>query len=78
MPKTIIRINPYCNLLYLINGRAKTNGYTRVALAIMIGRTEPTIINRMQHPERFTVEELTRIGIGLHIPIEEIRACIHY
>jgi hypothetical protein len=79
MPRTLFDKRPrYSKLLDLINGRAKTDGITRVMLAEMIGHTEPTMIARMQHPENFTLDELARIGRGLHIPIEELRQAIQY
>lgn len=79
MPKTVFDKKPrFGRLLDLINGRAKTDSVTRIDLSNMIGRTEPTIIARMKHPENFTLGELTRIGRGLNIPIEDLRAAIHY
>lgn len=47
-----------------------------VLAAIVSARTEAT--RRFKDPGTLTLDELTALGCGLHIPIEELRAAIRY
>jgi hypothetical protein len=62
----------------LIYGNAAVNNKSTVDLSVIIGCTPPTMYARLKHPENFTLNELSKIGLALHIPIEELRQCITY
>ena len=44
----------------------------------MSGFSIRTLQKRKKDPSKFTVEELRKLGRGLHIPIEEMRAALRY
>ena len=79
MPRTIFEKKRKCEkLLTLIVGTAKVNGKLNPEIAKMAGVGEATIYARYRNPENFTLDEITKIGRGLNIPIEELRQCITY
>ena len=47
-------------------------------VAGMAGFSIRTLQKRKKDPSKFTVEELRKLGRGLHIPIEEMRAALRY
>lgn len=79
MPKTVFDKKPkYSKLTTLLRGTAITEGKTYEDIAVMLSCNKNTIAARFKHPENFTIDELTRIGRGLNIPIEELRQAIQY
>jgi|GEM_PF-2402274 len=62
----------------LIIGTVKVTNRERRELAKMMGCSESTVWRRLSEPGTLTVDELTALGRGLHIPIEELRAAIRY
>ena len=80
MPKTVFDKpkSKYEKLLILIQGTAKVKGKSNPEIASMAGLAESTIYTRFRKPETFSLDELSRIGRGLNIPIEELRQCIKY
>lgn len=79
MPKTVFdKPRKYDKLLSLLRGTALTNCKTYIDLGKMIGCNQNTMVSRFKHPEKFTLDELTHMGRGLNIPIEELRQSITY
>ena len=79
MPKTVFEKKPkHDKLMTLILGTAKVNGKRNPEIAKMAGVGEATIYARFKTPGNFTLDELTGIGRGLNIPIEELRQAITY
>jgi len=79
MPRTIFdKRNKYGKMLSLLRGTALTNGKNYEDIGNMIGCSSKTVTSRFKRPETITLDELTRIGRGLNIPIDEVRQCIHY
>ena len=64
--------------LVLISGTVKTNETDRASLAKIMGCSEPTVTRRFKDPGSLTLDELTALGRGLHIPIDDLRAAIRY
>ena len=79
MPKTKFdKPRKYDKLAALFRGTAITNDKTYADIGNMINCHQNTVVARFKHPEKFTLEEVTRIGRGLNIPIEELRQSIQY
>ena len=79
MSKTVFdKHSKYDKLIALIRGTAITKDKTYTDIGNMIGRNQNTVTSRIKNPETFTIEEISRIGRGLNIPIEELRQCIRY
>ena len=79
MPHTVFdQKKKFNKLMSLLRGTADVNGKNFTDLGNMVGVTSKTITERFKHPENITLDELTRIGRGLNIPIEELRQCIMY
>jgi len=79
MPRTVFdQKRKYDKLVGVLRGNAITSNKTYADIGKMVGRSEQTIVARFKSPESFTLDELTRIGRGLNIPIEEFRQCIMY
>lgn len=80
MPRTVFdqQKRKYDRLLTLLRGAATVNDKNFTDLGNMVGCCSKTITERFKRPEEFTIGELTRIGRGLNIPIEDIRQSIQY
>ncbi|NLH02502.1 MAG: hypothetical protein GX488_11640 [Clostridiales bacterium] len=80
MPRTVFdaQKHKYDKLLALILGTATVAEKTYEDIGGMIGCTKNTITARFKHPENLTLGELTRIGRGLNIPIDDLRQSIQY
>lgn len=46
------------------------------ALASVLGVSRSTALNRIKHPEDLTVDELRRISLRGHVPVDELRAAL--
>ena len=79
MPRTVFdRKNPYDKLVSLVRGTAITADKSYADLGRMAGCSNQTIAHRLHDPSKMTLGELTSIGRGLNIPIEDLRAAIQY
>ena len=79
MPKTVFeKPRKYDKLIALFRGTAITKDKTFEDIGAMINCHPNTVTARFKHPEKFTLDEVTRIGRGLNIPIEELRQSIQY
>ena len=80
MPRTKLQTRqpPHAQLGQLIAGAAFMRRMSIADLAAAIGRSENTARTRLKNPGDLTVSELTRLGLTLGIPIEELRAAIRY
>lgn len=79
MPRTKMDKKPkHYELRVLLSGTVTTTERTRPELEKMIGRSGPTVTKKLKDPGLLTLDELTALGRGLHIPIDELRAAIRY
>lgn len=79
MPKTKLqRDPPHQAMRILLEGWRKTSGKERPELAKIMRCSCPTVTQRFKNPGNLTLDELTALGRGLHIPIEDLRAAIKY
>ena len=80
MPRTKfgMRQPPHAEVGQLIIGAAFMRKATMDDLGTAIGKTSKTARARMQNPGELTLDELTKLGRKLAIPIEELRAAIRY
>lgn len=80
MPRTKLQTRqpPHAQLGQLIAGAAFMRQMNTEQLAAAIGRSENTVRARLRSLGELTVSELTRLGRKLGIPIDELRAAIHY
>lgn len=79
MPKTKLqRDPPHRAMRILLEGWRQTSGKERPELARMMGCSMQTVSRRFKNPGDLTLDELTALGRGLHIPIEDLRAAIRY
>lgn len=62
----------------LISGTAAVHGYGVAKLAGILGTSENTARARIRNPGSLTVDEMTKLGRGLGIPIERLRDAIQY
>ena len=62
----------------MIDAAAVANNQKNEDLARIIGRGTATMTRRLEDPGSLTLDELTALGRGLHIPIEDLRAAIRY
>lgn len=46
------------------------------ALAVVLGCSRGTALARIKAPETLTVEELRRISLRGHVPVDELRAAL--
>ena len=65
-------------LVKLIWGAAAAENAGHGKMADIAGFSIRTLQERKKDPSKFTVEELRKLGRGLHIPIEEMRAALRY
>ncbi len=79
MPRTKLDKKPkHYDLQVLLRGTVDTNERTRPELAKMMQCSNPTVTKKLKDPGLLTLNELTALGRGLHIPIDELRAAIRY
>lgn len=79
MPRTKPLVKPrHQELRVLLSGTVKVSGKERSDLAKMMGCSNPTVTRRFKDPGSMTLDELTALGRGLHIPIDDLRAAIRY
>jgi len=80
MPKTNLckREVPHAQLARLIIGFLGLRHNPAADVAAILGCSENTARSRLKNPGEMTVSELTSLGRGLHIPIEDLRASIRY
>lgn len=63
---------PFARMTRLLRGY----GFTGPTLAQILGCTAPTARDRIQHPERLTLEDLDNIRRRGHVPLEEIKEAL--
>jgi hypothetical protein len=82
MPRTKFDPNngKYRELGVLINGAAAVDGKNWAVVGGVMGYTDwATIRKYLQHPEKLSLETLSRLGRNLGIPIDQLRlAAIRY
>ena len=80
MPRTNLcrRTVPFEDLGRLLAGAAWARKIGMEAIGATIGKNRNTASARMRDPGSLTLAELTRLGRKLEIPIDELRAAIHY
>lgn len=79
MPRTKLDRKPrHYELQVLLRGTVDTNERSRPELAKMMGCSNSTVTNKFKNPGSMTLDQLTALGRGLHIPIDELRAAIRY
>ncbi len=76
MPKLRSKPNPYEKLQILLMGKMQLLEMDQATLAAKVGCCDKTVGARLKHPERFTLDELTRYRRALDIPTDELRAAI--
>lgn len=62
----------------LIAGTVALRGYGAAKVAAILGTSENTARARIKNPGSLTVDEMTKLGRGLGIPIEKLRDAIQY
>lgn len=65
-------------LVKLLWGAAALDSVGWDKMAEMAGMSRRTLQARKKDPSKFTVEQLRKLGRGLHIPVEELRAALRY
>jgi len=60
---------PYAKMRRLLKGY----DFTGPSLAAILGCTAPTARDRIQHPEKLTLEDLDKLRRYGHVPLEEIK-----
>lgn len=79
MPKTVFDKKPkYDKLVAMFRGTAITADKTYDDIGVMLGCHKNTVTAKFKKPEKLTLCDITRLGRGLNIPIEDIRASINY
>ena len=79
MPRTKMDKKPrHYELQVLLRGTVTTNERSRPELAKMMNCSNPTVTRKFKDPGSMTLDELTALGRGLHIPIDDLRAAIRY
>lgn len=73
MPYLKQRDPPFIDLSRLLKGYDLGTG---TALAVVLGVSESTALRRLQHPERLTLADLSKIVRHGHIPAETLRESI--
>jgi len=75
MPRTKLdqRNRKYEKMEILIWGGMRAKGMKVTDFFEAVGIKKDTFYSRMKEPENFTIKELRRIGLSLHIPIEDLR-----
>jgi len=68
----------YLLLMSMLAAAKTANEKDHKDLARIIGRGTATMTRRLEDPGSLTLDELTALGRGLHIPIEDLRAAIRY
>lgn len=80
MPRTKLQKHAERNKrsVALFWGEATAHNFSQEELARAFGISTATLSRRKAHPERFTIDEVTRAGQALSIPLEELRRIIVY
>ena len=65
---------PFEKLSRLLKGY----GLNGVKTAKIIGVSAPTAKKKLEDPELFTLKDLKKISVAVHIPIDEIREAITF
>ena len=81
MPRTKLGAEnrKYDKLVALLRGNALVAEKTYEDMTTMLGwKDVKTVASRFNNPEKFTLDEITRLGRGLNIPVDELRQCIRY
>lgn len=80
MPRTRLdqRNQRFSKIVVLIWGTISAREIEMDDFSDAVNISTTTLWRRKNHPEDFTVKELSRIGRHLNIPIEELRQCIIY
>ncbi len=79
MPRTNLGRKPENDaLVKLLWGAAAAEGVGQERMAQMAGMALRTLYARKKDPSKLTVEQLRKLGRGLHIPVEEMRAALRY
>lgn len=47
-------------------------GFSPAQMALAMRESQMTYFRRMNHPEKFTLDELRRISAKIHIPLEKL------
>lgn len=80
MPKTKLgsRLPPHAKLGQLLAGTVALRGETAADVAAILDCCENTARSRIRNPGDLTVDELTRLGRKMGIPIADLRDAIRY
>ena len=79
MPRTRYDTPSHRELRVLLSGSAETEGVTLERVGDILGCSPATASRRMKEPGTLTLDELVKLGRGLHIPIEDLRnAAVKY
>lgn len=78
MPKTKLGRPKPSKVVETIWGRAAALGISTPQLAESSGMVSSKLYRRKASPGTFTLDELTRIGRCLDIPIDDLRQCLRY
>lgn len=65
-------------LVRLLWGAAAAEGVGQEEMAKMAGIALRTLYLRKKDPSKLTVEQLRKLGRGLHIPVEDMRSALRY
>ena len=68
----------YLLLMSMLTAAKTANDKDHKDLPRIIGRGTATMTRRLEDPGSLTLDELTALGRGLHLPIEDLRAAIRY
>lgn len=74
MPRTKLDIPDHRELRVLLGGTMRTEGATMERVGRILNCSPSTAQRRMKDPGSLTLDELARLGRGLHIPIDELRS----
>lgn len=82
MPKTKLQQTRYPTRYLLLKSMIceakEANHKDHKDLARILDCGTATMTRRLSNPGSLTLDELTALGRGLHIPIEDLRAAIRY
>ncbi len=80
MPRTKLHehLHKHDRLVRLIWGAMAAEGLSVSDMEDRTGISRARLYKRRAKPEDFTIEEITRLGRNLGIPIEELRQSIRY
>lgn len=81
MPRTKLderRMPKHAAVGKLIIGTAAMMDVGTAGISEILDCCNNTAIHRLRNPGELTLDELVRLGRGLHIPIDELRSAIRY